>query len=251
MAFYTNAGNDYAERVTVWLQNTRLMSESVFRLYSEYQKSGQVKFSDYSWPKGKKGLLSPNTFTIKPVVLSHRMDSLLKNLWKSQFIFLESLWEEYLQDLVLELGDADKRILEPFCDREFMFDVMRDLISDKFTDLSEVHQAAAERFAAGLTRVDWNRQWKQLKQLNIGLSPEDAEHDWYGNLDVYFEMRNCIIHRGARISPLLKAKSPFYEKSDNPEIEIFPGHLDFYRGNFIDCLKFIEGKIKAKRESKA
>jgi len=128
---------------------------------------------------------------------------------------------------------------------------MKDLISDKFADLHEVHQAAAERFAAGLTRVDWNKQWKQLKQLNIGLSPDDSGEAWYRNLDVYFEMRNCIVHRGAKISPLLKTKSDYYRDSENPEIEIYPGHLDFYRGNFIDCLAFIEGKIKAKSNAKS
>ncbi len=245
MAFFTQAGNNFGDRITVWLQNTRLMSEAVFRLNIDYEKTGRVQFTEQSWSKSKAAF-SPRFFSIKPIDLSHRMDSLLKSLWKSQFVFLESLWEEYLQELVLELGDRDVKILDPFCEKDFMVEVIKDVIADKITSVSEIKISAAERFAAGITRQDWNSQWKQLKLLNIGLSAKDAEEKWFHHLDVYFEMRNCIIHRSGKLSPLLKQKNEFYKSPSVKEVEILPGHLDFYRGNFVECLAFIEKKIEAK-----
>src|SRR5262245_38381963 len=121
MAFHTEAGNNFALALTEWLQDTRLMSEAVFRLYSAHKESGSITFSQHSWPKKPQmGDYSLKAFEIKPIPLAKRMDGLLKSLWRSQFIFLETLWEEYLQDLVLELRHKDASVFEPFCEQKFM-----------------------------------------------------------------------------------------------------------------------------------
>lgn len=247
-AFHTQAGDTFRQALTEWLQDTRLMSEACFRLYSDHNKSGHVNFSDASWPKPKKGEPSLSQFEMKPVPLTLRMEGLLKTLWRSQFIFLESLWEEYLQDLVLELRLQDASVFEPFCEQKFMAGVVRDVLSGKLESVEEIKDESAARFAAGLTRQPWSEQWGQLARLEIGLTKHDDILPWFKDLDVYFEMRNCIIHRQARVSPLLNQKTAYYLERGLSKIEIWPTHLDFYRHKFLDCVKYIEEKIAAKQD---
>ena len=45
MPFFTEAGNKFAGPMTEWLQDTRLMSEAVFRLCGDHKKTGLVNFS--------------------------------------------------------------------------------------------------------------------------------------------------------------------------------------------------------------
>jgi hypothetical protein len=245
MAFHTEAGRKFSDANTKWLQDTRLMSEAIHRLYKDYQQSGRVDFSRPSWPKPPKGELPLAEFKIHPVPLGQRMEDLLKSLWSAQFVFLESLWEEYLQDLVLELRSRDPSVFEPFCEQKFMALVVRDVLSDKLGSLEEIKDEAAARFAAGITRQPWADQWKQLSRLNIGLTNAQESESWFKNLDIYFEIRNCLIHRGARVSSLLKQKSEYYAQRNSDLIAIWPQHLDFYRGQFMACITLIEGKIKA------
>lgn len=246
MAFFTQAGQKYATDVTTWLQDTRLMSESVKRLYSDYQSKGTVSFSATSWPKPGKGDLPLSEFQIKPVELAQRMDVLLKTLWQAQFVFLESLWEEYLQNLVLELRHKDVSIFEPFCEQKFMAGIVRDVLSDELASIEEIKDEAAARFAAGITRQPWRDQWAQLARLGIGLKKEDEGLPWFIQLDVYFEIRNCIIHRQGKVSSLLNQKTDYYRKKSISVIEVWPQHLDFYRKRFIECVNFIESKAKAR-----
>lgn len=241
----TKAGKAYSEALTEWLQDTRLMSEAVYRLSKDYEARGNVHFDSQSWPKRRVTDDLP-PFQIKPIPLGQRMQELLTNLWRDRFVFLESLWEEYLQDLVTELRHKDAKLFEPFCEREFMADIVRDVLTDKMATVDEIKSEAAARFAAGLTRLPFEQQWKQLLRLEIGLSDKDKEMHWFGHLDCYFEMRNCIIHRQSRVSPLLHKKTAYYKERDLDTVDVWPPHLDFYRHQFIACLLFLEGKISAK-----
>lgn len=197
-------------------------------------------------PKPQKGEPSLQAFEIKPVPLAQRIDGLLKALWRSRFIFLETLWEEYLQDLVLELRHKDASVFEPFCEQKFMAGVVRDVLSGKLESIDEIKDESAARFAAGITRQSWSEQWGQLSRLEIGLTKDDSSLIWFKDIDVYFEMRNCVIHRQGRVSSLLHQKTDYYKKKEAQEIEIWPQHLDFYRRRFVDCVGYIEGKIEAK-----
>jgi hypothetical protein len=178
------------------------------------------------------------------------MDSLLKTLWKSQFIFLETLWEEYLQDLVLELRLKDASIFEPFCEQKFMAGIVRDVLAGDLETIEEIKDEAAARFAAGITRQPWKDQWTQLARLEVGLSQKDESLPWFIQLDTYFEMRNCIIHRNGEVSSLLNQKTDYFLNKHIDHIEIWPQHLDFHRRRFLECVSHIESKIEAKFKAK-
>jgi hypothetical protein len=248
---FTIAGQQYLSALTEWLQDTRLMSEAVYRLFSDYGKTKNVVFSPKSWPKPPKpaGVPPLKEFTITPVTLSERTAGLLKNLWSTRFVFLETLWEEYLEELVKQLRHKDTKLFEPFCEKEFMADVVRDIITDRLVTLEEVKDEVAARFAAGLTRQPWEVQWKQLTRLEIGLCEKDHALPWFPKLDIYFEMRNCIIHRQGKISPALKRKDTYFATKGFDSLDLWPSHLDFYRHQFIDCLFHIEDRIRAKYAS--
>ncbi|MEN6367835.1 MAG: hypothetical protein ABFC88_13585 [Thermoguttaceae bacterium] len=241
---HTSAGKKYIDNLTAWLQDTRLMSEAVFRLYKDYQNDGMVKFSSSSWPKKSTGGLATKDFTIKPIVLGERMGELLKNMWSTRFVFLETLWEEYLRNVVQELRHEDATVFEPFCERDFMADIVRDVITDSISTIDDVKSEVATRFATGITRQSWPNQWKQLARLKIGICEKDKCERWFSHLETYFEMRNCLIHLKGEVSNSLKRIDSFF--ANKTEIEIWPPHLDHYRHQFIDCLLFIESKIYAK-----
>lgn len=248
---HTKAGVAYLESLTNWLRDTRLMSEAIYRLFKDYERDGKIDFAEASWPKGKKTDLQIRRFTINPIELGQRMQDLLKALWSTRFVFLETLWEEYLEELVKELRHSDASIFEPFCEKEFMADVVRDVLTNRLDTVQDIKDEVAARFATGITRKPWEQQWKQLARLSVGLSRADHELPWFRKLDEYFEMRNCIIHRQGGVSPLLKQKSEWFRASDREMVEIWPPQLDFYRHQFIDCLLHMEGKIEAKLSSKA
>jgi hypothetical protein len=250
MTFFTNAGKSFGTAMTEWLQDTRLLSEAAFRLNSDYQTKGDVSFSPASWPRHQKGDQPLAPFDIKPIPLNQRMDILLKTLWRSQFIFLETIWEEYLQDLVLELRLKDASIFEPFCEQKFMAGIIRDVLEGDLDSITEIKDEAAARFAAGITRQPWKDQWAQLARLEVGLPSGGAALLWFKDLDCYFEMRNCIIHRQGRVSSLLHQKTDYYQKKQIDQVEIWPEHLDFYRLRFRDCVGYIESKIRAKFTAK-
>lgn len=244
---WSAAGRAYLEALTHWLQDTRLMSEAVFRLYRDYQTSGRVEFSKNSWPKPVRSETPLRDFIIAPTDLAARMDHLLKTAWAERFVFLETLWEEYLEELVKELRHKDSALFEPFVDKEFMSDIVREVITDRLTNTVEIKDEVASRFASGLTRQPWESQWKQLRRLEIGLTATDSELPWFAKLDLYFEMRNCIIHRQGRVSPLLRRKGDkYFSRPDVASVEIWPPHLDYFRHQFISCVLHIEGKLAAR-----
>ncbi|MCK4873537.1 MAG: hypothetical protein KAS72_12500 [Phycisphaerales bacterium] len=222
------------------------MSEAIKRLYDEYQRDGTIAFSEASWPKPKASELELKAFKMKSAQLAQRIDDLLKGLWSTRFVFLETLWEEYLQELVKELRHKDASLFEPFCERGFMADVLREVLTDRISSLDEIKDEVAARFATGITRLSWPEQWKQLERLEIGLTKNDTDEDWFSNLDVYFEMRNCIIHRRGGVSPLLRKKSSYFAEKDLDIVDVWPPHLDFYRHQFIACLLYIEDKIRSR-----
>jgi hypothetical protein len=162
---------------------------------------------------------------------------------------LESLWEEYLQELVIELRHLNASIYEPFCERDFMTDILREVLSNRLDSIESIKDEVAVRFAAGLTRQSWTQQWKQLARLEIGLADKDRELEWFPHLDAYFEIRNCIVHRRGRVSDRLNKIPHFYDAHDKGVVNVWPPHLDFYRHQFIKCLLHIEDKIRAKHRA--
>lgn len=242
---YTCAGIAFRDSLTTWLQDTRLISEAVYRLNQDYNSDTNIDFSSKSWPKGTSEH-TLKAFKIDSIPLAQRMTELLKTVWAAQFVFLESLWEEYLQELVKELGLKDAKIFEPFCEKEFMANIVRDVLSGSLDSIDEIKEEASTRFATGLTRQSWEEQWKQLRKLEVGLSEKEQSESWYKDLDVYFEMRNCIIHRNKEVSPLLNKKTSYYTEKGYTSITIWPSHLDYYRHQFLACLFHIEEKIKNK-----
>lgn len=246
---YTEAGKKYLSGLTEWLQETRLLSEAAHRLRDGYEQTGKIEFSEKSWPRKVLGTMAATDFTVKPVELAQRVDGLLHCTWASRLVFLESLWEEYLQDLVQELRQEDASVFEPFCEREYMAQVVRDILTGSLTTIEDVKNEIAIRFAAGITRQPWGTQWRQLERLRIGISEADTKEPWFANLAVYFEMRNCLIHLGGRVSEALRRMDAYFQDRDT--IEVWPTHLDFYRKRFIDCLFHIESKIKGREDAKA
>lgn len=241
---YTQAGKQYLDDLTTWLQETRLMSEAIYRLDNSYRAEQKVSFSKESWqkkPDPELGEIAP--FEIEEPALGTKMRGLLKSMWSNRFIFLETLWEEYLQNLSLELRHTDTALFEPFCEKEFMADIVKDVVTGKLEKIENIKDEVAQRFAAGITRQPWEKQWKQLVGLKFGLSDKDKEHPWFSSLIDYFEMRNCIIHRQCRVSRSLKARNSYYAAKKS--IEIYPAHLDYYRHQFISCLLHIEEKAEA------
>jgi hypothetical protein len=246
---YTEAGERYRQSLTEWLQDTRLMSEAIFQLYQSYKNEGKVNFNPSSWPKRGRENTEAIDFQISPVDLGIRMSGLLKDLWANRFIFLETLWEEYLQQLVLELRLKDASIFSPFCEQSFMAEVIQDVLLDKLQSIDEVKDEVAARFAAGITRKSWDKQWDQLKRLEIGLTNSEKTESWWTDLDIYFEVRNCIIHRQGSVSPLLNLKTSYYTERNIEIIEVWPQSLDHNRHQFVSCLQCIESKIKSKFSS--
>ena len=245
---YTQAGKAYLEALTIWLQDTRLMSEAIYRLYQDYQGQGRIQFSEPSWPKPKKGAAAAPLppFAISPIGLAQRMDSLLKALWATRFVFLETLWEEYLEELVVEIRHRDSTLFEPFCEKDFMAGLIRDVLTGQLDSVDDIKNEAAIRLAAGLTRQSWDQQWKQLQRLQIGLDDKDSAEPWFPKLDEYFEIRNCIVHCQGRVSKALLKKSTYYAGKESKEVEVWPAQLDFYRHQFIACLMHIEKKFRAR-----
>jgi hypothetical protein len=89
-----------------------------------------------------------------------------------------------------------------------------------------------------------------LPRFQMKLLPHSTGQDhlafegWFTQLDIYFELRNCIIHRNGRTSGLLNQKTDYYKTRGKTEIEVWPNQLDYFRHQFIDCLLYIEQRIK-------
>jgi hypothetical protein len=145
---------------------------------------------------------------------------------------------------VQELRHQDATIFEPFCQRDFMAEVVRSVLTGGIASIDDVKNEIATRFATGITRESWDVQWKQLSRLQIGLTDKDATLPWFEKLASYFEMRNCIVHLQGRVSQSLRKRDSFY--GDKKQVEIWPPQLDFYRHQFIACLLHIEGKIEGR-----
>lgn len=240
--FYTNAANQYKSAITKWLQQTRLLSEAAYRLNSSYKTDNGIAFSEESWQKMKKEEIKTTAFTMNGDDLKQAMEELTLGLWSAQFALLETLWEEYLENLILELGGGKPDLLKPFVDKEYMAELVSDAVSNKFSTIDELRFEAAIRLASVITRQPFEKQWNHLKRLGIGL-PDAAKETWFTELDVYFEMRNCIIHRNGRVSESLNTKTKYYKENNYSYVQIHPTHLEYYRWKFLDCIKVIETAI--------
>jgi hypothetical protein len=173
---------------------------------------------------------------MQPKALNERLSNLQQALWVSRFVFLETVWEQYLLDLVKELAQSKPTWLEAFSkkDLNLLPEVLR------ATDLNELHQIAAIRIAENITRQSWSDQWASLTGLNVGLSRDQRTERWWQKLDVYFEMRNCFIHRAGQPSSDLLRKDPLLT---NAAMKLEPDGMDFFRLQFLECVKTIERAV--------
>lgn len=219
-------------RLNDWLQDTRLSNEAIYRLVKDGNDHNDVKFSCEAWPKSKGN----PSFSMKPKQLQERLKLLQENYWYSQFVFLESIWEGYLECLFREIAEKLPEVLNDFCISSPSPGVMIALLN-KSADVKELRQQAAEFFASQLTRMSWSVQWKQLEKLSIGLSASKCQREkWWKKLDIYFEMRNCIIHRQCNASSSLREKDP----KTQDKIHLTPDELEFFRIQFLNALTEID-----------
>ena len=242
----TDAGNLFLDALTGWLQDVRFAGEAIYRLSEEYRAAKSVSFSPAAWPP-PAGQTADTEFTVSEPHLSNLVDRALRVHWETRFVFLETLWEEYLQNLILEIRVKNVTVFEEFSTRDFMVDLMRQIISDKWASVDDIKIEVASRFAAELTHKSWEHQWKDLARLSIGIGKKPPESDWYKELESYFEMRNCIIHRNGRASARLREVNPYY--ADHEFVNIFPTHLGHYRHAFIQAVIFIDTSVLGKLNS--
>lgn len=215
-----------------WLQDTRLSNEAIYRLVKDGNYCNGVTFSCEAWPKAK----GTQSFSMKPKQLQERLKLLQENYWYGQFVFLESIWEGYLENLFLEIAKKLPEVLNDFCISSPSPDVMIALF-DKSADVKDLRQQAAEFFASQLTRMSWSVQWKQLEKLSIGLSASKCQKEkWWKKLDIYFEMRNCIIHRQRYASSSLREKDP----KTQDKIRLTPDELEYFRIQFLNAVTEID-----------
>jgi len=240
---YTQAAEGYFRDLTQWLQDTRLMSEAVFRLEQDYQETGAIDLDPEVWSKKKHGTIEPTEFRICPSVLSQRMKSLHLRMWSSRFVFLETLWEEYLRGLIYEVHQSDTELLVRFRDRLHKDDSVKNILAPLTGTPEEIGEQASSLLARWLPGQPWKKQWNKLIQLGIGLDDGAKSEQWYTELNTYFLIRNCIVHTGGQTSPELRKCSEFF--SHYARIHIWPNHLDHYRGCFKSCVLHIESRFGA------
>ena len=173
------------------------------------------------------------------------VEGLMEKMLASQFIFLETLWESYLSELSAELNSINPVLFKECLDSRYIQDALNDALVGKITSLKDLRIAIGNRFASMITRKSWDDQWKDLGKLGVGLSvSSEQSKSWYKPMTQYFEMRNLIIHAQGCVSDKLRELDNTYDKYS--KIIIYPQHIDFFRKNFLSCVRFIEKNIQSR-----
>lgn len=228
--YKTDSGLECFYILNDWLQDAHLSSEAIYRIVQEGTKNQEIKFSPEAWPTQKTSV-----FSMKPKQLVERLNILQQNYWNNQFVFLETIWEGYLENLIRELAKKLPSVLNELCNKYPSPNVMSTVLTSS-SNIEELQEQVAEWFASQITRLPWSEQWKQLEKLNIGLPTKCQKERWWIKLDIYFEMRNCIIHRQCRASTSLRDKD---SKIMDP-IRLTPSELEFFRIQFLNAVSTID-----------
>lgn len=225
-----------------WAADTRLYSEATFRLQDGHSKSSQpFTISQTAWPLGKEDKYK------LPAITVERLEQLRQKNWRSQFILLEGIWEIYLEQLYVELLQKLPEVLEELCRQAPPDFLIRSVLAPDGS-LPDIRTRTAEWLASNLTRKSWAEQWSELQRLNIGLSKDLKKETWWTKLDIYFEMRNCFVHRSGRPSDLLRLKDP---KIDNQldragSIRLDPAQLQFFWIQFLNIITAVDKSLSGR-----
>jgi hypothetical protein len=233
----TDAGLRFLVEIDAWLQDTRLMNEAVFRLQKSLPAS--FAFTEEAWPKPRYH----GEFSMQPGAVTERLPLLRDTLLKSRFVFLETHWERYLEDLVCEIAREAPAVLDTILEGK-QLNLLPDIF--KTDSLEELRHHAALRLAEEVTRSSWEGQWKQIARLGIGFSGPPKSEKWWQKLDVYFEIRNCLVHRDGRVSDALRAKDP---KRKSDPVRVQPDDLDFFRLQLINCIVEVDKRAGARLDA--
>lgn len=239
--YQTESGKECFYVLNDWLQDAHLTSEAIYRIVQEGTKNKEIQFAPDAWPT-KKG----SKFSMMPKQLKERLEILQKNYWNNQFVFLETIWEGYLENVFKELASELPEVLNDLCDKYPSPDVIKAALITS-ANIEDLKTQIAESFASQITRKPWSEQWKQLENLKIGLPANKYQKElWWEKLDIYFEMRNCIIHRQCRPSPSLRNKD---EKISDP-FYLTPSELEFFRIQFLNAVTAIDQALAGRLRSK-
>jgi hypothetical protein len=245
------SGQAFFRRQTEWLQETRLMAEAIYRLRLQRKTETFLRFLPRAWPKKN---LDPNVsnFIMSQQQIDLQLKGLLPRMLESRFIFLETLWEAYLSDLVVELShESGSFFEEALKDTSIPSELVRRALTDKYSTIEELQRDIGVVFAERTTRSSFREQWKRLAQLVKALGKTDPSDQWFHDLEVYFCMRNCVIHRQCLVSVQLAEASEAFKDKGGQRFQISPSDLDYFRHSFIACITHIETKLQAFFAAKA
>lgn len=230
-----------------WAKDARLYSEAIVRFANQVSESPQsFMISKQAWP-----LSGMDKFRIPEQGIKSHLNKLLKKSWRSQFILLEGIWEIYLERLYVELSKVLPEALEELCRQSPPDFLLQSILTACPPNLDDIRMRIAEWLASNLTRKSWAEQWVELQRLKIGLSEKQKKEKWWEKLDIYFEMRNCLVHRDGRPSDQLLAKDPSIRNQldENGSIRLDPNQLQFFLIQFQNVItaidKSLAGRLRA------
>lgn len=240
----TESTKSFFARQTDWLQDTRLMAEAVYRLRLSRKSGDFTEFNPRAWPT-KKQDSSTASFVMSDSEIDKHLNDLLVTLLGSRFVFLETIWETYLSDLVVELSHESGSFFEDaLTDKAVPGELVKRALTGKYQNISDLQSDIGVIFAERTTRSPFHDQWKRMQRLVCALGNDAPKEQWFTDLEVYFCMRNCVIHRECRVSVELAEKSEFFKGQIGKKFQVLPGHLGYYRRAFIACVAYIEGKVQ-------
>lgn len=224
-----------------WAKDARLYSEAIFRLAKQVSESTEpFAISDAAWNLG-----TPDKYQFQRGELQKRLKQLPQKSWQSQFVLLESIWEIYLEMLYVELSEVFPEALEDLCKQSPPDFLLQSLFVSRPLSLDELRTRTAEWLASNLTRKSWPEQWAELQRLRIGLTEKHKKEPWWQKLEIYFEMRNCLVHRSGRPSEQLRIKDPAIQNQlDNDgNILLTPRQLQFFWIQFQNVITAIDKSL--------
>ena len=233
-----------------WAKDARLYSEAIVRLANQVTESPHpFEISREAWSLG-----ADDKFRIPEKGMKSQLSQLLKKSWRSQFILLESIWEIFLERLYVELSEKLPQALEDLCRQSPPDFLLKSILAAPPSRLDDIRMQTVEWLARNLTRKSWAEQWVELQRLNIGLSEKQKKETWWQKLDIYFEMRNCLVHRNGRPSDQLVAKDPTIQKQldEIGNILLNPRQLQFFWIQFQNAVTAIDksfsGRLRAQQQ---
>lgn len=246
--YLTRSARECFHSLQEWAQDARLYSEAIYRLKKDISGSKQpLIVSKDAWNLGKKDSYKLNAITVA------RVEQLRQKNWRSQFVLLEGIWEVYLEMLYVELSEKFPVALQEVCKQAPPEFLLSTLLSTDGASLEDVRRRTVEWLASNVTRKPWSDQWGELQRLGIGLNQKHRDESWWSKLDIYFEMRNCIIHRNGRPSELLRKKDPGISSQldSDGSISLNPRQLQFFWIQFLNAITTIDKSLSGRLNQNA